>query len=193
MARAQWSPRVWEPMTKEGHASLLPRNCWEVPWYDTALPCQLLWGRGGTLWHALMVTPEKCLCGVVSLQPAQIFCCSEGSCLASGCDAQSAGERGQDREVLRDRLTFCLDWPSAWMDRGLGSQLTVLLGDVSRAIDKGVVGVAHLGFKRYISLYSSDSYPAILIIDQSTILKTPKHLPPEKSLCSPQRHWELFW
>lgn len=94
-----------------------------------------------------------------------------------------------------DRTGKCwgTDWPSAWMDQGLGSQLTVLLGDVSRAIDKGVVGVAHLGFKRYISLYSSDSYPAILIIDQSTILKTPKHLPPEKSLCSPQRHWELFW
>lgn len=78
MARAQWSPRVWELWVKRATASLLPRSCPEDPWYDTALPWQLplgMWHRVGTLWHTLrhtgghLVTPEKWF--VVSLQPVQ--------------------------------------------------------------------------------------------------------------------------
>lgn len=179
MARAQWSPRVWEPMTKRGPE---PPSCQgtaeRFPGMTLPCPGSSLRGRG-TMWGDAAGTPRSL--GhpsrvVVSLQPAQVFCCTwrktawhpAGMLRVQGKGDKTGKGWGTD-------LSFCLGGPRA----GQAAHRELLWGEVSRALENGMVGVAHLGFERYISLYSSESYLEILITNESTILKYLKHLPPQ--------------
>lgn len=180
MARAQWSPRVWEPMTKEGlslpSAKELLRG--SLVWHCPALAAP--WGdvgwRGGTLWDplALRWSPGHPSKVVVSLQPILGFCWKWGKTAWHPAGVHRVQGKGDKTGKCRGTdLSFCLDGPRA----GQAAHRVLLWGEVSRALDYGMIGVAHLGFKRCISLYSSEPYPEILIINKITIKKSPKHLP----------------
>lgn len=159
MARAQWSPRVWEPMTKEGHSLPFAKELLRgsLVWHCPALAGT--WGRcGGTLWATLstdghLVTPGRLLCAVVSLQPVQVFCCKWGKTAWHPAEIHRVQGKGDKTgKCWGTDLSFCLDGPRA----GHAAHRVFPWREVSGALDSGMIGVANLGFKRCVSLYPSE-------------------------------------
>lgn len=129
MARAQWSPRVWEPMTKEGHSlSFCQGTAERFPGMTLPCPASSLWGCG-TVWgdtvgppHAQRVTwspQEGCW---VLLCPCSLYrfsAISGGKLL--GIRLRYTECRGKGTKQESAEVQTC---PSAWVGQGLGRQLT---------------------------------------------------------------------